>query len=93
MLEEPRNLRADDAAEHQDGHAHAVLAKADTFFEVGDADVRRADGFKLLRDLDEPVAVRVGLEDRHDTRRGDVRREHPVVRREDVEIDLEIRRP
>src|SRR3989440_83016 len=93
VLQEARNLRANDAAQHQHRQPYAMLAEPDTFLEVRDADVRRAAGFEGPRDLDEPMAVRVGLEDRHDARRRHVRRDRAIIRRKNAEIDLEGRRP
>ena len=52
MLQKARDLRAEDAPEHQHGQAHAVLPQAQAFLQVGDADVERAEALEHSCDLD-----------------------------------------
>ncbi len=91
VLDEEGDLLAEDAAEHQDRQLHAVLAQAQPFLQVGHANHRRAVLFERACHLDQTVAVRVRLEDRHHLRAADEARDGVVVLGEHVQIHLEPR--
>ena len=61
VADELRDLRAENAAEHEDRHANAGAAQRDALFEEGHADVALVDapGLEVFRHRHQSVAVGV----------------------------------
>src|SRR5262249_44609480 len=68
-----------DPTHDEDRRCYARAAKRDRLLEEGDAERRRAEPNQVARDVDETMAIRVGLEDRHDRGRRDGAPDRAVV--------------
>ena len=93
VAEEQRDLVAEDAAHHQDGQRDAGLTQRHRLLEKGDAQPARALRDQVAGDLDQAVAVGVGLDDRHDGGRRDGRLDRPEILRQARQAHLDDRRP
>ncbi len=90
VLEEAGDLLADDASEHEDRRAHALLAQPHALFEVRHAEHRRPEPVEQSPHRHEAVAVGVGLENGHEPHAGaHVGLDRVVVAGELREVDLD----
>ena len=93
VAQEDRDLVAEDAAHDQDGHGDAGLAQRHRFFQERHAQRPGPERDQVPGHGHEPVAVGIGLHDRHHRGRRDRRLDRAEVLRETGEADLDDRRP
>src|SRR5262249_19871807 len=78
-----------DPTHDEDRRCYARAAKRDRLLEEGDAERRRAEPNQVARDVDETMAIRVGLEDRHDRGRRDGAPDRAVVLGQAFQADFD----
>ncbi len=93
VLEEHRDLVAEDPAHHEDGQGEPGLPQGDRLLEERDAERARPEAGQVPGHRHEPVAVGVGLHDGHHRGRGHRRLDRAEVLRETIQADLDDRRP
>ena len=93
VAQEHRDLVAEDAAHDEDRHRDAGLAERDRLLEERHAQRGGAEGDQVAGDRHEPVAVGVGLHDRHHRGRRHGRLDRAVVLGQAVEADFDDGRP
>ncbi len=93
VLQEHRDLVAEDAAHDQDGQGEPRLAQGHRLFQEGHAQRARAEAGQVPGHRHEPVTVGVGLHDGHHRGRSHRRPDRAEVLREAIQADLDDRRP
>ncbi len=93
MAQEDGDLVPENASHHEDRQRDAGAAQRHRLLEKRDAERRRAERHEVTGDLDEAVAVGVGLHDRHHGRRRHGRPDRLEIAGETREADLDNRRP